>query len=152
MTMLETTGMIKNGSFWIPNILRPNEPAWSLEELNLTPPDYGAKRRYQIIKVVRGDALHEHHTDMGLVSEFGTTKQLNIIGGTVDEQGRGHVWETVASLLDYADNLRYKEYDWDDIPAMSADDYTAAYVDEQDKQQRSRSGRTISGSLPKDKR
>ena len=41
---------------------------------------------------------------------------------------------------------------WDDIPAMTADDYANAYEDERDKQQRSLLGRTTSGTLPKDKR
>ena len=103
--------------------LRRDEPAWSLQEMNLAPPDYGPKRRYQIIHVVRNDRLVEHRTDMGPATAFGDTKQLNIIGGTVDDDGRGHVWETVASLLDYADSLRGRRFDWDDIPTMTADDY-----------------------------
>jgi hypothetical protein len=89
---------------------------------------------------------------MGPASAFGITKQLNIIGGTVDERGRGHVWETVASLLDYADSLRGKKFDWDEIPAMSAQDYLTSYEDEKDKQQRNLVGRKTTGSLAKDKR
>jgi len=132
--------------------IRKDEPAWSLEELNLPPADFGPPRRYQIVKVVRDDQLVEHRTDMGPVSAFGTTKQLNIIGGTVDERGHGHVWETVASLLDYADNLRGKQFDWDEIPAMSAQDYLTSYEEEKDKQQRDFVGRKTTGSLAKDKR
>ena len=132
--------------------IRKDEPAWSLEELNLPSPDFGPPRRYQIVKVVRNDRLVEHRTDMGPASAFGITKQLNIIGGTVDERGRGHVWETVASLLDYADSLRGKKFDWDEIPAMSAQDYLTSYEEEKDKQQRNFVGRKTTGSLAKDKR
>ena len=132
--------------------IRKDEPAWSLEELNLPAADFGPPRRYQIVKVVRNDRLVEHRTDMGPASAFGITKQLNIIGGTVDERGRGHVWETVASLLDYADNLRGKHFDWDEIPAMSAQDYLTSYEEEKDKQQRNFVGRKTTGSLAKDKR
>ena len=134
------------------SFIRKDEPAWSLKELNLPPADFGPPHRYQIVKVVRNDRLVEHRTDMGPASAFGITKQLNIIGGTVDERGRGHVWETVASLLDYADNLRGKKFDWDDIPAMSAQDYLTSYEDEKDKQQRNLVGRKTTGSLAKDKR
>jgi len=134
------------------SFIRKDEPAWSLKELNLPPADFGPPHRYQIVKVVRNDRLVEHRTDMGPASAFGITKQLNIIGGTVDERGRGHVWETVASLLDYADSLRGKKFDWDEIPAMSAQDYLTSYEDEKDKQQRNLVGRKTTGSLAKDKR
>ena len=129
--------------------LRRDEPAWDLREMNLAPPDYGPPHRYQIIHVVRNDKLVEHRTDMGLASAFGDAKQLNIIGGTVDDNGRGHVWETVASLMDYADNLRGRRYDWDDIPAMTVDDYANAFEDEQDKQKRRLIGRKTTGALRK---
>jgi hypothetical protein len=54
--------------------------------------------------------------------------------------------------MDYADNLRGKKFDWDEIPAMSAQDYLTAYEDEKDKQQRNLVGRKTTGSLAKDKR
>jgi hypothetical protein len=48
--------------------------------------------------------------------------------------------------------LRGKQFDWDEIPAMSAQDYLTSYEEEKDKQQRNFVGRKTTGSLAKDKR
>jgi hypothetical protein len=44
--------------------IRPDEPAYSLSELNIQSP-YGEMRRYRVICVVRGDKLAQHFEDLG---------------------------------------------------------------------------------------
>ena len=90
--------------------LRRDDPAWSLKELNLTPSDYGPKRKYQIIEIVRNDRLVEHRTDMGSVASFGDTKQLNIIGGTVDLSA-GNI--STGNIRLFTQNLQRVHIDYD---------------------------------------
>ena len=78
------------------NIIFPDELAWNLSEVNLPAPDYGERHRYQIITVLRGDTLKDHHIDMGRAKNF-TAGQFRVPGIGV---------HTVVELQDIADYLR----------------------------------------------
>lgn len=51
-------------------ILLPDEPCWRLVEMNLPPPDNRAQHRYQLIRVLRNDALVYVRIDMGLAGDW----------------------------------------------------------------------------------
>src|SRR3546814_5960967 len=79
-----------------------------LRELNLPAPDFKGKRRFQIIEVVRGDRLVKWQLDMGPAKSF-KANQFNLMGGFVDEQGRGHCYHSVGELREMADELRERK-------------------------------------------
>ena len=54
-----------------------DEPAFNLSEL-VQPSPLGAPRRFQIILVIRNDALAEYRIDLGPASDF-TTPELSLI-------------------------------------------------------------------------
>jgi hypothetical protein len=82
-----------------------DEPAFNLSEL-IQPTPIGAPRRFQIILVIRNDALAEYRIDLGPASAF-TTPEFRIPGGVVDEiTGRGEILHTVGELKDIAIEMR----------------------------------------------
>lgn len=50
-----------------------DEPAWAMVEVDLPPPDFKEKHRYQITYVARDDNLAIFKRDLGLASNFKTT-------------------------------------------------------------------------------
>ena len=48
----------------------PDEPVFSVTEVELVPWDYGKRRRYRLVVVLRDDAKAVHYTDMGKVSDW----------------------------------------------------------------------------------
>jgi len=90
--------------------IRPNEPAWSLREANLPTPDFHGRHRYQIVSVVRNDKLVEWRGDLGPEENF-AARQFQILGGYVDERGRGHVFHSVAELQEMAAEMRGRPQD-----------------------------------------
>ena len=94
--------------------VRLDEPAFSLREENRLSPDFKSMRRYQVIRVVRGDRLVSWIRDLGEASEFDAL-QFAIPGGTVDEEtGIGRHFDegyadkihTVGKLMEMADKMR----------------------------------------------
>ena len=84
-----------------------DEPAFNLSEL-IQPAPVGAPRRFQIILVLRNDALAEYRIDLGPASEF-ATPEFRIPGGVVDEAtGRGEILHTVGELKDMADDMHMR--------------------------------------------
>ena len=82
-----------------------DELAFNLSEL-IQPAPVGAPRRFQIILVIRNDALAEYRIDLGPASDF-TTPEFRIPGGVVDEStGRGEILHTVGELKDIAIEMR----------------------------------------------
>ena len=61
--------------------------------------------RYQLLRVVRGDAVVTAYVYLGLASKF-KADQFQMIGGYVDDDGRGHCYHTVAELQEGASRLR----------------------------------------------
>lgn len=119
------------------------EPAWSLAEVNALTPDSKARHRYQVIQVVRNDKLVEWRHDMGDEKNF-KARQFNILGGYVDERGRGHVFESVESLRVIADQMRNEGYAGprDEEPEMpSKAEWQQAYADLVDARKLARTGR-----------
>src|SRR3990167_2698548 len=120
--------------------LRRDEPAWSLREVNLPTPDSRGRHRYQIIEVVRSDKLVEWRKDLGDAANF-SAQQFQIMGGFVDERGKGHVYESVASLQDIADDMREEP---DRPEAMKTEaQWSQAYHDERDRRKRKAVGRRV---------
>jgi len=84
-----------------------DEPAFNLSEL-VQPIPVGKPRRFQIILVIRDDALAEYRIDLGPASEF-TTPEFRIPGGVVDEvTGRGEILHTVGELKDIATEMHMR--------------------------------------------
>ena len=85
-----------------------DELAFNLSEL-IQPAPVGAPRRFQIILVIRNDALAEYRIDLGPASDF-TTPEFRIPGGVVDEStGRGEILHTVGELKDIATEMHERE-------------------------------------------
>ena len=120
--------------------IRADEPAWSLRELNLPTPDSRGRHRYQIIEVVRQDKLVEWRADLGSESAF-HARQFNILGGYVDERGRGHVFHSVAELQDMAIEMRERpQLDDAELWQEPMRDWEQAYHDEADRRRHVASG------------
>lgn len=71
-----------------------------LAEVNLRTPDSRGFHRYQILYVVRNDALAEHRVDLGPRERF-TAAQFRVPGGVGNE-----ILHTVGELRDIADLQR----------------------------------------------
>ena len=100
-----------------------DELAFNLSEL-IQPAPVGAPRRFQIILVIRNDALAEYRIDLGPASDF-TTPEFRIPGGVVDEStGRGEILHTVGELKDIATEMHERE-----APALRPRDIWQEYFD-----------------------
>lgn len=86
------------------NIL-DTEPAFCLSEVDHNSPDFKGFRRYQIIYVVRGDALAEHWRDLGPAKNF-KANGFRVPGGVIDTHGKCEILHTVEELREIADHLR----------------------------------------------
>lgn len=86
------------------NVVKMDEPSYGLAEVNLQSPGSLGFHRYQIIYVIRQDALAEYREDLGPVSG---AQQFRVPGGVVDEiTGRIEICHTVGELIDIANFLR----------------------------------------------
>jgi hypothetical protein len=100
-----------------------DEPAFYLSEL-VQPSPLGAPRRFQIILVIRNDAIAEYRVDLGPASEF-TTPEFRIPGGVIDEAtGRGEILHTVGELKDIADEMHERA-----APVVQTRDIWGEYYD-----------------------
>lgn len=111
------------------------EPAYALSEVNLAPPDFKAKHRYQIIYVQRGDKLAEFRRDLGLATNFPNSPALRIPSFWVHEVGE---------LMDMADELRDPDY-WVEgetqLPSIDTSDLEARYIRKLERADTIRKGR-----------
>ncbi len=122
-----------------------DEGAFSLKELNFLSPDSKSWRRYQIIKVVRGDKLAEYKRDLGPAKSF-QAEEFQVLGGVVDEAtGRGEILHTVGELQDIANHMRqFKPFTAEIEPT----DFPTLYQAEQETQRQKllRKGRPRNGN------
>lgn len=113
--------------------ISPDEHAWSLKELNLPTPDSKGRRRFQMIEVVRGDKLVTWASDMGDAKSF-DVDQIHIMGGFVDERGKGHCYHSVAELQEMADDMRAGNMTTVvEVDEQTGDDWLQKYMDEADR-------------------
>ena len=82
-----------------------DEPCYLLAELILLNARNMARHRYQMLKVVRGDALVTAYVDLGPAARY-KADEVTIPGGYVGENGKGYVFSTVGELREIADRLR----------------------------------------------
>ncbi len=88
------------------NAVSMDEGCWSLKEVNEQSPGSRGWRRYQVIRVIRGDTLAEFRRNLGPARKF-KSDQFAIPGGVVDETtGRFELLHTVGELYDMAECLR----------------------------------------------
>lgn len=85
-------------------VLRRDEPVYTLVEVDLVPPDFGPKHRYQLIYVNRDDRIAEFKKDLGLATDF-TAQEFRILT----------FWQhSVAECLDMAESQRNQGY-WEKV-------------------------------------
>jgi hypothetical protein len=94
--------VLKVPALWI----SPDEPCFTLAEVNLQSPGSRGWRRYQVVYVVRNDRLAEHQIDLGPAKKF-KADQFRIPGGVQDKKtGHVEIVHTVGELQDMADYMR----------------------------------------------
>lgn len=82
--------------------VEPDEPAFSLSEVNLQAPGQYGVHRYRVVYVVRHGRLAEHWEDLGPAHSF-SASEFRIPGGVWDaDTGHGEIVHTVAELRDIA--------------------------------------------------
>ena len=82
-----------------------DEPCFFLAEENRLSRSGKTMCRYQILKVVRKDRLVTAYIYLGPASRF-HADQFHMVGGWVDDTGRGQACHTVGELQTGADELR----------------------------------------------
>lgn len=121
----------------------PDEPCFSLKEVNLRTPDSKGIHRYMIVTVVRNDKLAEHRRDLGPASAF-TMEEFVVPGGMTDPiNKRIYIEETVGRLMQIADELRAEVHGRPDPP--KGHDLIGGYFDSFDKKIRNRKKQTTFG-------
>jgi len=84
--------------------IRPEEPCYRLAEVNLLTPDYRELHRFQIVYVIRNDALAMWKHDLGPAKNF-TATEVQIPGAVETAKGM-EIVETVERLQGYAKEHR----------------------------------------------
>lgn len=82
-----------------------DEPCFLLVEENRLSESSRYMSRYQILKIVRQDRLVNAYIYLGPASTF-IADQFQLLGGVVDDNGRGHAVHTVGELQEAAAELR----------------------------------------------
>lgn len=85
--------------------VRDDEPCFFLGEFNLPSRSGKSRVRYQLLRVVRSDHLETAYVYLGPARKF-AADQFQIVGGLVNEDGRGQAFHTVAELQDIGNELR----------------------------------------------
>ena len=114
----------------VTEVISADEPCILLYEANGPSADSQSVRRYRHLRVIRDDAPAEFVEDMGPACEFG--EEMLILGGDPDKGIHGLV-ETVARLIDYADDLKRFPFEKDAIPRT---DLIGGYYDVMEQRQR----------------
>ena len=82
-----------------------DEPCFFLGEFNLPSRSGKTRVRYQILRVVRNDHLETAYVYLGPASSF-HADEFTMLGGTVNDYGKGEAVHTVAELRDGAERIR----------------------------------------------
>ena len=82
-----------------------DEPCFLLAEENRLSRSGKTMCRYQLLKVVRGDRLVTAYVYLGISSKF-PSDQFSMLGGWVDDNGRGWAVHTVGELQEGANEIR----------------------------------------------
>lgn len=85
-----------------------DEPCFYLIEENRLSEDSRTMCRFQLLKVVRDDTLVTAYVNLGPSSNF-NADGFNMVGGWIDDSGRGEAVHTVAELQAGADELRSRK-------------------------------------------
>ena len=126
------------------NLVKMDEPCWSLKEIISPAADSKSVRRWQCISVVRNDRIAELRRDLGEAKLF-QVSEFVIPGGVVDpDTGRGELLHTVGELIDIADYLREGPYTPPEKPEPY--DLIGAYHDLSDRHQREQKRQTTIGT------
>mgnify|MGYP003139080232 CR=1 FL=1 len=89
----------------VTTMVSADEPCFSLTEADLPSPNGEGKTRYQLLQVVRMDQLVTAYVPMGSSADY-HADGFNMLGGVIDESGKGQAYHTVGELRDGADELR----------------------------------------------
>ena len=111
-----------------------DEPCFSLREENRLSEDSKEMGRYQILRVVRNDRLVTAAIYLGPSSQF-TAEPFYLVGGLIDDEGKGEADHTVAELQEMADEIRARP----NVQITEGQDLQAGYinhVEERIKQQK----------------
>ena len=81
-----------------------DEPCFYLGEMNLPSRSGKSRSRFQLLRVVRKDALVTAYVYLGPAAKF-EADQFQMLGGIVTEDGRGHAVHTVGELQDGATEI-----------------------------------------------
>lgn len=85
--------------------VRDDEACFFLGEFNLLSRSGKSRSRYQLLRVVRVDRLVTAYVYLGPAKKY-AADQFQMLGGVVNEQGRGQAVHTVGELQDGADRIR----------------------------------------------
>ena len=89
----------------VTNVVQDDELCFLLAEENRLSRSGKTMVRYQLLKVVRDDRLVTAYVYLGPAKKF-PADQFYMVGGVIDEDGRGRAFHTVAELQDGAEELR----------------------------------------------
>jgi len=121
-----------------------DEPCFSLREENR--PSRSGKNmcRWQIMRVVRDDKLVTACVYLGLADQF-LSDQFQLVGGVLDDDGKGVAVHTVAELREGAEELRSRP------PHRTGDptDLASRYVDHMEEMVKQQNHRSTFGSHSK---
>lgn len=106
MTNLATPNPLAKGLRLYTETVHPDEPCYGLLETTKTivpkgkPPE---PHRFQVVWVVRGDALVAHETDLGHISNFVGCEELRLLGP--------YGLDKVGEMRDEAERTRHDDYE-----------------------------------------
>jgi hypothetical protein len=108
-----------------------DEPCFLLTEENRLSKSGKTWCRYQRLRVVRNDTLVDAYIYLGKSQKF-DADQFQLLGGTIDSNGRGYAVHTVAELQAGADELRNRPPNRDFEP-LPLQDYWNEQADQKDR-------------------
>ena len=124
-----------------------DEPCMGLYELNQMAPDSKSIRRYQIIRVLRGDRIAEYRKDLGSRTSF-IAPEFRVPGGVIDTRTkRISIMHTVGELIDIANFQREGIIRQPDKPKPT--DLVKGYHDHMDQKAKLRRKASSFGALHK---
>lgn len=105
-----------------------DEPCFALTEINRNTPDGKDIRRYQTIRVIRGDWFADSERDLGSRKNF-AAETFSIPGGVITDNEKIEIYHSVGELKDIADDLRNSQTDRSELPVT---DMATMYQEIQD--------------------
>ena len=120
-------------------VIHPDEAAWSLREINLVRPPTHQWHRWQIVTVVRDDALAEWWRDLGPSAEY-TRPELEV--PSLGEHTVGELW-------DIADHYRLQDDYWRGRTRelTEASSLIPDFLEQKEEQWKVINNQTVSGPL-----